>query len=163
GLMLLLIVKPCGSDEPYCGRVRYLAESFILGALRRGRSVEQFLGPCGSAERAGVRYVEVRVTKGPFEVYLHAVEDVGSESFLDLGEFPPFDPDDEASGFGRRLGMAEDPLAALQIAEQRVGAERGRWVNEGVVQDEYGDFVRAGRPVGVSADGRRWPNVPDVV
>ncbi|MFF5019112.1 hypothetical protein, partial [Streptomyces sp. NPDC001165] len=31
GLMLLLIVKPCGSDEPYCGRVRYLAESFILG------------------------------------------------------------------------------------------------------------------------------------
>ncbi|MEW2287381.1 hypothetical protein [Streptomyces sp. NPDC047841] len=71
--------------------MRYLAESFIVGALRRGRSVEQFLGPCGSAERPGVRYVEVRATKGPFEVYLHTDEDVGSEGFLDPGEFPPFD------------------------------------------------------------------------
>ncbi|MEV6574889.1 MULTISPECIES: hypothetical protein [Streptomyces] len=106
-----------------------------------------------------MRYVEVRATKGPFEVYLHTVEDVGSESFLDLGEFPPFDPDDEASEFGLLLGMAEDPLAALRIAEQHVAAERDRWVNEGVVQDEYGDFVRAGRPVGVSADGRQWPDV----
>ncbi|TVZ84843.1 hypothetical protein FB157_120110 [Streptomyces sp. BK340] len=110
-----------------------------------------------------MRYVEVCATKGPFEVYLHAVEDVGSESFLDLGEFPPFDPDDEASEFGLLLGTAEDPLAALQIAEQRAGAERGQWVNEGVVQDEYGDFVRAGRLAGVSAEGRRRPNVPDVV
>ncbi|MFJ9576193.1 hypothetical protein ACIRQF_07360 [Streptomyces sp. NPDC101191] len=110
-----------------------------------------------------MRYVEVRATKGSFEVYLHMVEDVGSESFLDLGTFPPFDPDDEASEFGLLLGVAEDPLAALQVAEQRTGAERGRWVNEGVVQDEYGDFVRAGRPAGISADGRRWPNVPDAV
>lgn len=138
-----------------------MVEPFILGALRRGRSVQQFLGPCGSAERPGVRYVEVRVTKGPFEVYLHVVEDIGSESFLDVSEFPPFDPDDEASEFGLLLGTAEDPLAALQVAEQRVGAERGRWVNEGVVQEEYGDFVGAGRPAGVSPDGRRWPNLPD--
>ncbi|MFE5300655.1 hypothetical protein [Streptomyces sp. NPDC056632] len=110
-----------------------------------------------------MRYVEVRATKGSFEVYFHMVEDVGSESFLDLGTFPPFDPDDEASEFGLLLGVAEDPLAALQVAEQRTGAERGRWVNEDVVQDEYGDFVRAGRPAGISADGRRWPNVPDAV
>ncbi|MFF8478608.1 hypothetical protein [Streptomyces sp. NPDC015414] len=62
--------------------------------------------------------------------------------------------------------MAEDPLAALVVAEERTGAVRGRWVNENVVQDEYGDFVRAGRPSGVSADllemvgaiapGTRW-------
>lgn len=109
-----------------------------------------------------MRYVEVRATKGSFEVYLHAIEDIGSESFLDLGEFPPFDPDDEAGEFGRLLGMAEDPLAALVVAEQRTGAVRGRWVNENVVQDEYGDFVRAGRPSVVSADGRPWPNARDV-
>jgi hypothetical protein len=143
--------------------VRYLAESFVLEALRRGRSVEQFLGPCGSAERPGVRYVEVRATKGPLEVYLHTVEDVGSESFLDLGEFPPLDPDDEAGEFGRLLGTAEEPLAALVVAEERTGATRSRWVNENVVQDEYSDFVRAGRPWGASADGRPWPNARDVV
>lgn len=75
--------------------MRYLTESFILGALRRGRSVEQFLGPCGSLERPGVRYAEVRATKTSYEVFLHTVEDIGGESFLDLGEFPPLDPDDE--------------------------------------------------------------------
>ncbi|MFJ9724586.1 hypothetical protein ACIRP3_17725 [Streptomyces sp. NPDC101209] len=143
--------------------MRYLTESFILGALRRGRSVEQFLGPCGSPERPGVRYVEVRATKTSYEVFLHAVEDIGCESFFDLGEFPPFDPDDEACEFGRLLGMAEDPLAALTVAEQRAGAERGWWVNEGIVQDEYGDFVRAGRPSDASPDGRPWPDVPDAV
>lgn len=142
--------------------MRYLAESFLLGALRRGRSVEQFLGPCGSAGRPGVRYVEVRAAKTSFEVYLHTVEDAGSEGFFDLGEFPPFDPDDEAGEFGRLLGMAEDPLAALIVAEQCAGAGRGRWVNEGIVQDEYGDFVRAGRPSDVSPGGWLWPEMPDV-
>ncbi len=142
--------------------MRYLAESFILGALKRGRSVKQFLGPCGSAERRGVCYVEVRPTTTSYDVYLHTVEDAGSENFLDLGEFPPFNPDDEASEFGRLLGTAEDPLTALITAEQRIGAERGRWVNENVVQDEYRDFVRTGRPSDVSPDGFPWPAVPDV-
>lgn len=110
-----------------------------------------------------MRYVEVRATKGPFEVYLHTVEDVGSESSLDLGEFPPFDSDDEAGEFGRLLGAAEEPLAAVVVAEERTGATRSRWVNENVVQDEYSDFVRAGRHWGASVDGRPWPNARDVV
>ncbi|MET9461465.1 hypothetical protein ABZY05_41575 [Streptomyces canus] len=109
-----------------------------------------------------MRYVEVRAAKTSFEVYLHTLEDVGSESFFDLGEFPPFDPDDEAGEFGRLLGMAEHPLAALIAAEQRTGAERGRWVKEGIVQDEYGDFVRAGRPSDASPGGWLWPQAPDV-
>ncbi|MFE3560175.1 hypothetical protein ACFXKW_35750 [Streptomyces sp. NPDC059193] len=142
--------------------MRYLAESFILGALERDRSVEQFLGPCGSAGHPGVRYVEVRAAKTSFEVYFHTLEDVGSESFFDLGEFPPFDPDDEAVEFGRLLGMAEDPLAALIVAERCTGAGRGRWVNEGIAQDEYGDFVRAGRASDASPGGWLWPEVPDV-
>ncbi|MFF0431716.1 hypothetical protein ACFYU9_05745 [Streptomyces sp. NPDC004327] len=114
-----------------------MAESFILGALKRGRSVEPFLGPCGSTERPGAR-------------------------FVDLGEFPPFDPDDESVDFGRHLGLAVDPLTALIIAEQGTGAERGRWVNESVAQDEYGDFVRDGRPADASPEGHPWPAVPDV-
>lgn len=110
-----------------------------------------------------MRYVEVRPTKTSYEVYLHAVEDAGSVGFLDLGEFPPLDPDDEAVEFGRLLGTTEDALTALIAAERRTGAERGRWVNENVVQDEYGDFVRAGRPPDASPDGRPWPVVPDAL
>jgi hypothetical protein len=136
-----------------------LAESFIIGALRRGRSVEQFLGPVGSPERPGVRYAEVRAARTSYEVYVHAVEDVGHESFLDLGSFPPFDQDAEEEDFGRLLGRVEDPQGALVLAEECTGAVRGRWVNQGVVQDEYHDFVRAGRPSGMSPDGHAWPDL----
>jgi hypothetical protein len=138
--------------------MRYLVEPFIIGALRRGRSVEQFLGPVGSPERPGVRYAEVRAARMSYEVYVHAVEDVGQENFLDLDVFPPFDQDAEEEDFGKLLGRAEDPQGALVLAEACTGAVRGRWVNQGVVQDEYRDFVRAGRPSGMSPDGHPWPD-----
>ncbi|MEU6340188.1 hypothetical protein ABZ883_04465 [Streptomyces sp. NPDC046977] len=140
--------------------MRYLAESFIAGALRRGRSVEQFLGPIGSPERLGVAYVEVRPTKAAYEIYVHAVEDVGHAAFCDLVEFPPFDVEDEEEAFGRLLAVAEDPQAALATAEKETGALRTRWVNQGLVQDEYWDFVRAGRPSVMAPDGRPWPSGP---
>lgn len=139
--------------------MRYLVEPFVIGALRRGRSVEQFLGPIGSPERPGVRYVEVRAARTSYEVYVHAVEDVGHEGFLDLDAFPPFDQDAEEEEFGQLLGTADDPQGALILAEECTGAVRGRWVNQGVVQDEYRDFVRAGRPSSASPDGHPWPDL----
>lgn len=54
--------------------------------------------------------------------------------------------------------MAEDPSNALAAAEEATGALRERWVNENIVQDEYGDFVRAGRPSDQCPDGRPWPS-----
>ncbi|WP_327714559.1 hypothetical protein OG381_03300 [Streptomyces sp. NBC_00490] len=125
--------------------MRYLTESFALGALRRGRPVEQFLGPAGSSERPGIRYVEVRPTKTRYEVYLHTLEDVGHETFVDVVEFPPLRTDDAEEDFGRLVATRDDPLAALAAAEDITGAARGRWVNVGLVQDEYHDYVVAGR------------------
>ncbi|MGW0874238.1 hypothetical protein ACWD3Z_27660 [Streptomyces sp. NPDC002740] len=106
--------------------MRYLVEPFIIGALRRGRSVEQFLGPVGSPERIGVRYAEIRPAKTSYEVYVHAVEDVGHENFLDLVVFPPFGQDAEEEDFGQLLGRAEDPQDALVLAEECTGAVRRR-------------------------------------
>ncbi|MFF0087653.1 hypothetical protein ACFYR1_49730 [Streptomyces canus] len=137
--------------------MRYLAEAFILGTLRRGRPVEQFLGPVYRAERLGVRYVEVRPKAARFEIFLHTVADVGHETFLDLVEFPPLDSDDEEEQFGRLIAAPDDPLSALKAAEDVTGAVRQRWVNATMSQDEYADFVRAGRPRHSSPDGHPWP------
>ncbi|MFG3290261.1 hypothetical protein ACGF3G_15840 [Streptomyces sp. NPDC048179] len=133
--------------------MRYLVEAFVVGALKRGRPVEQFLGPVGARGQLGVVYVEVRSVKASYEVYVHAVADVGYEGFLDLVEFPPLDADTDGEEFGRLVAVAEEPSTALAAAEEATGAVRGRWVNEGVVQDEYRDFVRAGRPSDQSPDG----------
>ncbi|MDT6984243.1 hypothetical protein ACFSUJ_28170 [Streptomyces lusitanus] len=140
--------------------MRYLTQSSALGALSRGRPIEQFLGPVGSPERPGIRYVEVRPTKTRYEIYLHTLEDVGHETFVDVVEFPPLYTDDEEEEFGRLLTTCDDPLGALAAAEDVMGAGRGRWVNAGVVQDEYLDYVVAGRPANTSPDGSPWPVPP---
>ncbi|WP_405634486.1 hypothetical protein OHB53_09825 [Streptomyces sp. NBC_00056] len=137
--------------------MRYLTESFVVGALKRGRPVEQFLGPIAASGRIGVSYVEVRPVRGAYEVYVHSVEDVGHESFLDLVEFPPFDADSDEEDFGRSIATLQDPVSALVAAEEVTGAVRMRWVNESMAQDDYADFVRAGRPLSASPDGQPWP------
>ncbi|MFF4113664.1 hypothetical protein ACFY0P_09250 [Streptomyces sp. NPDC001714] len=138
--------------------MRYLTEAFVVGALKRGRPVEQFLGPIGAPGRPGVTYVEVRPAKASYEVYVHTVEDVGHDKFFDLVEFPPFDADADEEEFGRLIATTEDPSAALTAAQEATGAVPGKWVNESMVQDEYADFVRAGRPADQSPDGLPWPS-----
>ncbi|WP_217554024.1 hypothetical protein [Streptomyces sp. GbtcB6] len=140
--------------------MRYLAEPFALGALRRGRPVEQFLGPAGPPQRPGIRYAEVRPAKTRYEILLHTLQDVGHETFADLVEFPPLAPDDEEEESARLVATRDDPLAALTAAEDLTGAVRGRWVNAGLVQDEYHDYVMAGRPAHSSLDGHPWPVPP---
>ncbi|MGW4566480.1 hypothetical protein ACWEN3_30150 [Streptomyces sp. NPDC004561] len=112
----------------------------------------------GASGRPGVGYVEVRPARTSYEIYVHVVEGIGHEGFLDLGEFPALYADADEEDFGVLVATAEDPSTALAAAEEATGAVRERWVNAGVVQDEYGDFVRAGRPSGRSPDGHPWPS-----
>lgn len=139
--------------------MRHLTEQFAVGALRRGATIQQFLGPLSPA---GIRYVEIRPG---FEVYLYLAEDIGHEQFFDVGEFPSLEQREEDE-FGRLIARVEDPASALQAAEELLGASRGRWVNAGVVDGEYADYVRAGRPVVRAPDGYLWPaenNPPSLV
>ncbi|MBO2465367.1 hypothetical protein [Actinomadura violacea] len=53
-------------------------------------------------------------------------------------EFPPLDPDEET--WGRLIGTAAAPDEALDLAERELGAAPDRWVNEGVIGSEYGDY-----------------------
>lgn len=133
--------------------MRYLEEPLILGALKRGCAVEQFLGPSGSAERPGICWVEIRPTQGTFEVYLHSALDCEPLTG-DLDSLPPlFDSEEE--DFGLLLATTNDPLAALDAAETRTGTVRERWVNESMAGDEYCDYVLADRPA-AAPDGQPW-------
>ncbi|MDX2389540.1 MULTISPECIES: hypothetical protein [unclassified Streptomyces] len=126
--------------------MRYLVEAFALTALRRGRSIEQFLGAAGTPEVPGIQWAELRPTAGGFVLVLHVAQDIGGENSYDLVEFPSFEQEDDEEGFGRQIAVVDDPLAAMTFAEERLGAGRDRWVNQGMAGDEYRDYVRAGRP-----------------
>lgn len=67
----------------------------------------------------------------------HRVEVVGNADFVDVYEFPAVDPDEE-HGEGQALATFDRSVEALAASIEH-GALPDRWVNEGVVQDEYAD------------------------
>lgn len=116
---------------------RHLTEPEALAALRRGRPVEQFLGRTETGETQVVRWLTAMPADSGYILALHQVEDIGTDDFADVTQFPPLD-DDEYIGEGRRLISGDSPEEILQAAVE-FGAQGDRWVSEGVVQDEYVD------------------------
>lgn len=125
--------------------MRHLLSIDIPMTFRRGKSVEQFLGR--SPTDAGyIRHVELRPSSGLIEIWVYDVEDIGSEEYTDLYDFPYLEPD----GPDAPVASFPDPQSAVDYASRALAADATRWVNLGVAQDEYLDYIRAGRPT-------RWP------
>jgi hypothetical protein len=105
--------------------VRYLSESFAVGALRRSASIEQFLGPAFHGGRRGIRWVAIEARRdGRYAVVLYLSRDVGGEDFGDLLEFPPLGL--EADDAGEVLAEVDDAVEALALAERATDAVRER-------------------------------------
>ena len=126
--------------------MRHLQAIDIRATLRRGKSVEQFLGR-SPADRDCIRHVELRPVKGRVEVWVYDVEDIGSEECPDVYDFPYLEPGGPACPVAR----FDEPGNALAYASTSLAADPSRWVNVGVAASEYLDYVRTGRPP-------RWPN-----
>ena len=121
---------------------RYLAPPFIQGSISRGRSVEQFLGGYMDGDEPALRWVEIRPEPNGVALLLHQVYDEGDEDFLDVYDFTDLDGEsDEGDGPAaeHHLPTLED---ALSLAGELYGADPGRFVNEGMIQDEYRDYLQ---------------------
>ncbi len=103
--------------------------------------MEQFIGR-SPADSACIRYIEIRPAKQQLEIWVFDIEDVGSEEDSDLHEFPCFEPD----GPIEPVATFADPQSAVALAAKTLGASPERWVNSGVAESEYLDYIRAGRP-----------------
>ena len=125
--------------------MRHLLAIDIPAASRRGKSVEQFLGQ-SPADPSHIRHVELRPSDGLIEIWVYDVEDIGSEEYLDLYDFPYLEPDGPDGPFA----TFPDPQAAVAYASASLTTDPARWVNLGVAQSEYLDYIQAGRP-------SRWP------
>ncbi len=124
--------------------MRYVTEGFLESTLRRGRSLEQFLGACPKTDGEYILCLEIRPANDQYEVWRHKAEDLGDEDCLDFYEYIVYE-DEEGNEIGP-LSIWEKPDEALAYAEKQLGASRTRWTNLGVAQDEYEDFIKAGRP-----------------
>jgi hypothetical protein len=115
-----------------------------LSALKRGKAVECFLGSCERNGARGIRHASVTLVGDEVQLRVFHTADKGNAAFLDLYEFDPLDSSlspgdaDEVSAF--------PTLEACAAAVQVRWPERGlRFVNEGVLQDEYRDYIAGGR------------------
>ncbi len=112
----------------------------MLAALRRGVAVQQFLGREGDGDAGVVRWLTVRPASRTVKVVRHEVQDVGTDDFMDVSEFPPVD-EDEYTGEGQVVATADSPEDALAECVA-LGAAPGRWGNEGLVDAEYAEARR---------------------
>ena len=126
--------------------VRYLTRSFLLGALRRGNGVEQFLGATQVADTPAIRWVSVDPWGDRYRVSVHTVEDPDDESFRDLHNLMSLDPlEEDFVGQGRELVLVADELEVIEQAERLTGTRPDRWVNFGAAGEDYADLVRSRR------------------
>jgi hypothetical protein len=129
--------------------VRHLTRSFAEGTLRRGREVEQLVEAFEQDGRRGLRWASISAATrwNGFIVRLHTVEDLDDADRLTVDEYPSFHETDE-EGFGQTIGETDSAEEAIDLADRELGADPARWVNQGVFQDEYNDYVKQGRPLG---------------
>jgi hypothetical protein len=126
--------------------MRYLTSSFAVGALRRGRGIEQFLGVVDENGIAAVRWVKISPWGDRYRVSVHLAEDVDDEDIRDLDNLPPLGPSaEEFVGQGVELGLVASETDAITLAERVTGAQSDRWVNFAVAGEEYADLVRTRR------------------
>ncbi len=121
--------------------MRHIAVTFLEATLRRRVSLEQFMGGSLHEAERSVSWLELRPVAAGIEVWNHVAPDLG-ENHADLYYLLPVEIEP--------LAVAPDAAQALAIAHSTLGASPLRWVNQGVVQDEFLDFLQAGRPT-------QWP------
>lgn len=123
--------------------MRYLSQYFAVLALRRGAQIEQFLGRVQLEDRQGIRWVEIVPRPDGFRVWVWEAEDVGDETACDVMTFPPLGQALDLEP--RVLGVVDDELQAMELAHDLAGAQPLHWVNRGMVDEEYRDYVQGGR------------------
>ena len=127
----------------YAPLVRHLTPTFAAGALRRGKSIEQFLGPAFHGGRRGIRWTTIEPGPDGYTILLHVAEDVSDDGLADILDFPPLDP--EAYDLWPEIATTGDEVEAITIAERLTGAHPTRWTNFGLAAEEYHDYARLGR------------------
>lgn len=123
---------------------RYLTRSEAESALNRGKAIECFLGQCERDGRKGIKWLSASRRGEAVRMAFYETADIGNEEFLDLYEFGPLNPDldlddpEEERVFG-------DFSTFISELESSFPGSTLKLVNEGVIQDEYLDYLARGR------------------
>lgn len=123
---------------------RYLALSEAESALQRGKTVECFIGPCERGGARGVKWLAASLRGKIYRMNIYETADHGNERHLDLYEFGPLDPALELDQ-PDHTKVFDNFQTLIAEMETVFPGSSAKLVNEGVIQDEYSDFIARGR------------------
>ena len=129
---------------------RYLTPDALERALSAGHDIEQWLGARIEGPWRILKWLSIEHGRdGTATLRISEVLDDGRPDFIDIYEFTPYDAEAE-DGVTYQL---HDARSALECAISQHGASLDRFVNQGLVQLEYADYLKAGRNVGSGSTG----------
>ncbi|MDP2634724.1 MULTISPECIES: hypothetical protein [unclassified Pseudoalteromonas] len=115
---------------------RYLSAQEAEAALRRGRAVEVFLGGYKYSSVNTIRWVSFSNSSGCVVGNLWEALDQGSKDYADIYSF-----DSPAGDYNEPVKVVESP--DLTAAMKELGITNQQFINSGVVQDEYIDYLES--------------------
>jgi hypothetical protein len=117
---------------------RYLTLSEAKSALNRGKQIEQFLGGYLADGEAAIRYAVIRQEDERIVATIYECLEPPHPDFYDVVEFRDVEPDTDAEDF--YFDTLEEAISFLKY---RSGASADRYVNQGLVCEEYRDYRKA--------------------
>jgi hypothetical protein len=116
---------------------RHLPKNELQFAYGRGKAIEQWLGRALVDGRPRISWLELRPGLSGVELWHFEAEDFGSAESMDVYAWID-------AGADAPRAIFPTIAAALDFASEAFDASLDRWVNQGVVQDEYRDSIVAG-------------------
>ena len=116
---------------------RYLTQSEVSSAIQRGKQVEAFLGSGEIGSGPTIRYLTVRGTTERLTAELWEVEDPRNPEFLDVYSMYPPNGDDAPNQIFSFASVEE----ALSELGRHFPGVADRFVNQGVIGDEYAEYL----------------------
>lgn len=111
--------------------MKYLTDIEVRTLLNLGKTVEMFLGK--SQTDGSISWVSVhRGKENNFELSSYSVFDDGDIDHLDIYDFEPVDPDNVVNTVEFEIWDG-----VLEELKRRIGSNTLRFVNQGMVQEEY--------------------------
>ena len=116
---------------------RYLTQSEVSSAIRRGKQVDAFLGAGNTSSDPTIRYLTVRGTPENVTAELWEVEDPRNPDFLDVYGLYPSNGDDVPD---QVFVFPSVPDAMSELNKHFPGVV-DRFVSQGVIDDEYAEYL----------------------
>ena len=115
---------------------RYLTEQEAIRALSRGKKIEAFIGGFEYKNKKTIKWISIYLERGNYIGELWEAFDEGDKNFLDVYSFQPINAEYNEPA----MLIEADNLDGFSSA---IGCEPLNYVNHGVLQDLYGDYLEA--------------------